>query len=1806
MNVFESRTLFAWLTCLFALQTAQAQPPMAPGPEGFADPTASAPLVNDVPGQAVASNYFGYTEVDRAFEPLFRVDARGGNMYGQDGFTRISAFMPYWIEEDALVFADLGGFAAYNPGGGANLGVGWRWYNRDIDRLVGFNAWYDFDAGNQREYHQLSIGFESLGRYVDYRANGYVPISADSHNLNTGLTGQTSFQANNILLGRATGRESAFTGFDAEIGGPVPLLGRYGLSTYVGGYFFDSNNIGNVTGFSSRTQGQVNEDLTVGVQVTHDNVFDNNAQIQVTWTLPDGAPGRWLRQPRVRDRLTAPVVRNYRVVTRQDILYTADIALNPADGDPFFVAHINPNRTPGTGTGTFEDPYSQLNQFNNLPIPPKNIIDIISVTARDDGTSTQLNTGVTLLNNQRLLSTAVTHTFTAIQGTFDLPGFVGGPLPVLANLGGGNVVTFATNNRNIEVSGFTINGSVTGNGIAGVNNQRVNINRNVIQNGLNGVQLTNLNGVGPANRSLINDNDFLSNFGDGFSVINNAAPPLEIFITNNTAVSNLGNGLRLQSEAGSSIGGRITGNSTANVGSGTSNVNNGLALFADGGTLDFFNAVNGWQIGGTGTDDTNNFSDNGNFGVNVAATGGSNVSLRFLDNDISRNSLNGLGFAADSGNNVLAVGGNDPTIGNRFANNGLNGILLDLTGTSLMSLNIQNNTLTQNGNGGLGGGTGGVPVSLYNLDVVFGTGLTASQQAIFAIAAAKWQAIITGDVPDQGLIDDLEIAASGVAIDGVNGILGQAGPTSLRAGTFLPFEGIMEFDTADLAALEASGQLDDVILHEMAHVIGFGTIWTQLGLLTGGGTADPQFTGANAVAEYNARFGLTATSVPIEGAAGPGTNDAHWRETVFTNELMTGFLDAGVPNPISRMTVGQFQDLGYQVNYGAADPYIRANGVGIARPVGQASSTATPFAGPVAAMAPASLVSLVAVGPAVGDGINISVTGNAQLNPATILDNDITQSGRHGLFVATNGSGNVPNLQVRRNTIDDNGTGTIGSGIFLDRQGASTLNMTAEANIVTNNLGDGLTVNSQGAAAGVNINSFDNTFDDNAGNGANLQAADVATINLVSNRDTLNSNTLNGLNALSEDSSTITLALHNILSNGNTLNGINLASTDLSVMQVLVDSPADVLFTGIRSTVSGNTGNGINVRSNVRSQMDVNIVDTDVLTNFDGLSFTREDSSLMRVLVDNVTASRNRDEGLEFFYAGANNNDPLQPLTGTPNTLTVVDSRFNLNVGNGLRTEGRADAVLLTNITSSQFNTNGDDGLEINTFEAAAFGLSPANRSVFDAITVTGNINNGIELNTNSNFPLGSFMFLDINSNSGNTLISNNTNGIEINAAGNTTDIIIQGDGAAGTIGTTVISNNRADGVEINVFSSADIAIRDVTIDNNGGDGIDVNNFGNNATLTVGAAGDPTIISNNTGDGISFRQDGEFDDIATVITNTRILNNDGHGLSMVGNGPLDEDDTSSTYFATMTNSVVQGNGLNGVNLVLNGHMLGNQFVFDNNTLANNGRLGTDDFTSNGFFLQQNAQDTLKSNLNSTLFRDASIPAPSAFPVNPNNPALTGLPDYDAPYLNLTTALQSELVFTRNVVNFNGNNAIGSGEGLYLRLSTNSYLAADVGGATGSGLGNTFAGNTLADFRTGSFLATASGNGTGGAAGTVFQPPNGTDNADPAADIIFLDDTAQLDLRFKNNTGTDLNPSLAFADRARYTNSDPAKGVGNTNRLAQYFQVDGPPADIDNSNNFLLPGFPGATESDLFNFGQYNVRNFAAPVFPNPGFPPFQP
>lgn len=236
----------------------------------------------------------------------------------------------------------------------------------------------------------------------------------------------------------------------------------------------------------------------------------------------------------------------------------------------------------------------------------------------------------------------------------------------------------------------------------------------------------------------------------------------------------------------------------------------------------------------------------------------------------------------------------------------------------------------------------------FSIQLEYETTATPAQQQAFSNAKARWETVITGDLTDvnisgapacsgvtsTGVVDDLKILVKLEPIDGPGNILGSAGPCLIRNSNSLTIVGVMRFDTADLTTMENNGSLDDVILHEMGHVLGYGTLWTDFNLLQGacddnvpGSGTSPTFVGTNAVAAFkNSNGGGSATAVPVENFPGSppscnnGTRDSHWEEDIFKSEVLTGFI-SGTVRPLSLTSVQQFKDLGYVVNTAAADPF---------------------------------------------------------------------------------------------------------------------------------------------------------------------------------------------------------------------------------------------------------------------------------------------------------------------------------------------------------------------------------------------------------------------------------------------------------------------------------------------------------------------------------------------------------------------------------------------------------------------------------------------------------------------------------------------------------------------------------------------------------------------------------------------------------------------------------------------------------------------------------------------------------------------
>jgi hypothetical protein len=218
--------------------------------------------------------------------------------------------------------------------------------------------------------------------------------------------------------------------------------------------------------------------------------------------------------------------------------------------------------------------------------------------------------------------------------------------------------------------------------------------------------------------------------------------------------------------------------------------------------------------------------------------------------------------------------------------------------------------------------SGGPSAASDNLEVQLIGTWTAELQASFISAADYLSQMILSDLPDAfangQLIDDMVITAELDNIDGVGGILGSAGPTQIRNdGTYLPITGQMTFDSADAQNQLNNGNWEAIILHEMMHTLGLGTLWSLMGLTSGSvAGGDIRFTGQNATTVYQTEFPVIAgadsgslNGVPVETDGGPGTAGGHWDEVLFDAELMTGYIDPGAY--VSEMTIASFEDMGY-------------------------------------------------------------------------------------------------------------------------------------------------------------------------------------------------------------------------------------------------------------------------------------------------------------------------------------------------------------------------------------------------------------------------------------------------------------------------------------------------------------------------------------------------------------------------------------------------------------------------------------------------------------------------------------------------------------------------------------------------------------------------------------------------------------------------------------------------------------------------------------------------------------------------------
>ena len=222
----------------------------------------------------------------------------------------------------------------------------------------------------------------------------------------------------------------------------------------------------------------------------------------------------------------------------------------------------------------------------------------------------------------------------------------------------------------------------------------------------------------------------------------------------------------------------------------------------------------------------------------------------------------------------------------------------------------------------------------------------------FIAAEQFWESRVLGYRSDLPAAVRAQLPANGrlsisadTFVGAPGGLLGFAGPTEFAQTattvgnpangrvnlTTVATAGEMSFDIFDIG----TPGFQEVVIHEMAHVLGIGTLWELNGIVGPAGSGEMgllqqrnglfQFVGANGLRGFREESGHhRANYVPTENFGGPGTALGHWAGGTSPNwffapangsrrETLTGFLTEA-PGFVSEATYGSIADVGYAVS----------------------------------------------------------------------------------------------------------------------------------------------------------------------------------------------------------------------------------------------------------------------------------------------------------------------------------------------------------------------------------------------------------------------------------------------------------------------------------------------------------------------------------------------------------------------------------------------------------------------------------------------------------------------------------------------------------------------------------------------------------------------------------------------------------------------------------------------------------------------------------------------------------------------------
>lgn len=620
----------------------------------------------------------------------------GGIGY-EDGYTTLEAFLASDPSQWKLTpFLDLRGHVFNNEKWAANVGIGLRalWGNR----AYGINTYYDYRNPGHLNANQIGLGLETLGPLLDFRINGYLPLGTKVSAPYDTTFG--TFSGNYMLV---SGKyQTAMRGANGEFGFHFGKSELFDFYAAAGPYYFIGEKAPATWGGKGRISGTFKDILTLEISDSYDRTFHNRFQGEISLNFFFGPKSKVKEQGRSCKLANTLNSRMLQPVNRQEIIVVDTprrntVAIDPATGLPYFFVFVD---NTSSSNGTYESPYHTLAQAQENS-SPNNIIYVFP----GNGTTTGMNSGITLKANQKFWGSGVNQSIQTSIGTISIPA-QSSTSPIITNTNvdtEGNAITLATNNA---ISGFTIS-SALNDAIYGTNPQSLEVSSCTFTNTTTyPIEATF---SGNASVSLTN-NQFLNNVNGIFLTLNGTSTitcsgntfrgqtsvssvPVEIsassnsfttYIENNIFANNITGSIRFSLNGVANANINVLNNTITNNGTGSQSILGSSFVILPSGT------INSCSIALTG----NSFSGNTSNALYMHTSGAfTTLSMTASTNTMSNNGGSALVLATPV--TTLTLLARDNTI----TGNNDNGIAVIGSGsTTTGTITINNNTITDIGN----------------------------------------------------------------------------------------------------------------------------------------------------------------------------------------------------------------------------------------------------------------------------------------------------------------------------------------------------------------------------------------------------------------------------------------------------------------------------------------------------------------------------------------------------------------------------------------------------------------------------------------------------------------------------------------------------------------------------------------------------------------------------------------------------------------------------------------------------------------------------------------------------------------------------------------------------------------------------------------------------------------------------------------------------------------------------------------------------------------------------------------------------